>query len=265
MSLTAGIPETSGARVAVVTGGGGGIGAATAGRLANEGWAVAVLDLDAGAAELVAAQLAEAGANTISLQVDITDPTLVDAAIGQVHERLGPPLVLVNNAGILRDDLLFRMSETDWDDVIAVHLKGAFLMARRCQVGMVEAGWGRIVSISSGSAAGNKGQGNYAAAKAGVEALTRTLAIELGPWGITANAVAPGFVRTRMTEYNARRAGVPYEDFLARIADGIPARRIGEPEDIAQAVAFFVSSAASYVNGQVLYVGGGPLGALSLG
>jgi 3-oxoacyl-[acyl-carrier protein] reductase len=182
----------------------------------------------------------------------------VEAAVSRVAEELGAPTILVNNAGILRDNLLFKMTDSDWDQVVAVHLRGAFLMSRAVQRHQVEAGWGRIVSLSSTSALGNRGQANYAAVKAGLQGFTKTLAIELGRYGVTANAIAPGFIATDMLRQTAERMKVTYEEFLAGAAKEIPVARVGQPEDVAEAAAFFTSDAASFVSGQVLYVAGGP-------
>ncbi|HEY1488756.1 MAG TPA: SDR family oxidoreductase, partial [Micromonosporaceae bacterium] len=202
--------------------------------------------------------VAALGDRTLALQVDVTDPAAVAAAVGRVATELGPPTVLVNNAGIIRDNLLFKMSEDDWDSVLAVHLRGAFLMARAVQAHMTEAKWGRIVSLSSTSALGNRGQANYAAAKAGIQGFTKTLSIELGRFGITVNAVAPGFIETDMTAATAARVGVEFEEFKTAAAKQIPVGRVGQPEDIAATVAFFVRAEASFVSGQVIYVAGGP-------
>jgi 3-oxoacyl-[acyl-carrier protein] reductase len=151
------------------------------------------------------------------------------------------------------------MSENDWDTVMNVHLRGAFLMTRAVQQYMVGAKWGRIVNLSSTAAVGNRGQVNYSAAKAGMQGLTKTLAIELGKFGITANAVAPGFIVTDMTAATAARLGLSFEDFQAGAAQGIPVQRVGQPEDVAAAIAFFASEGAGFVSGQVLYIAGGPV------
>jgi 3-oxoacyl-[acyl-carrier protein] reductase len=176
-----------------------------------------------------------------------------------VAAELGEPTVLINNAGVTRDNLLFKMSETDWDMVLNVHLRGAFLMTRATQKYMVSAKWGRIVNLSSVSAVGNRGQVNYSAAKAGMQGLTKTLAIELGKFGVTANAVAPGFIVTDMTAATAARLGVSFEDFQAGAAQTIPVQRVGWPEDVANAISFFCSEAAGFVSGQILYIAGGPV------
>ncbi len=242
-------------RVVVVTGGARGIGAAIAQRLSHEGAAVAVLDLDQEAAAAAAAELGPAAA--IGLACDVADAQSVEAAVAAVVDRLGRVDVLVNNAGIIRDNLLFKMSEDDWDAVVDVHLKGAFLMSRAVQRHMVEQRYGRILNLSSISALGNRGQANYSAAKMGVQGLTRTLALELGPFGITANAVAPGFIVTDMTDATARRVGVEPEEYRRLAAEQAPVRRVGHPEDIAAAAAFLCSDEAAFVTGQTLYVDGG--------
>jgi len=190
---------------------------------------------------------------------DVSDAEQVATAVGKVAAELGPPVVLINNAGIIRDNLLFKMSEDDWDMVLGVHLRGAFLMSRAAQKFMVDQRFGRIVNLSSSSALGNRGQVNYSAAKAGMQGLTKTLAIELGQFGVTANAVAPGFIATDMTAATAARVGMDFEEFQAAAASRIPVRRVGQPEDIAHVISFLVSEGAGFVSGQVIYVAGGPL------
>ena len=246
-------------RVAIVTGAARGIGAATAERLGRDGFAVGVLDLDEAACEAVAARIRDAGGRAVGVGVDVTDAAQVEAGVARVADELGPPVVLVNNAGIIRDNLIFKMTEADWDAVMNVHLKGAFLMTRACQAHMTAEKHGRIVNLSSSSAQGNRGQANYSAAKAGIQGFTKTLAIELGKFGVTANAVAPGFIQTDMTAATAARIGVPFDDFIAHSAQQIPVARVGQPEDIAATIAFLVSEEAGFVSGQVIYVAGGPL------
>jgi 3-oxoacyl-[acyl-carrier protein] reductase len=246
-------------RIAIVTGAARGIGAGTAKRLAADGMAVAVLDLNEADGAQTVAEIEKAGGRAIAVGADVSDSDQVSAAVEKVAADLGEPTVLVNNAGVTRDNLLFKMSEADWDTVMGVHLKGAFLMTRAAQKYMVAAKWGRIVNLSSTSAVGNRGQVNYSAAKAGMQGLTKTLALELGKFGITANAVAPGFVVTDMTAATAARLGLSFEDFQAGAAKGIPVQRVGQAEDIAHAISFFASEGAGFVSGQILYLAGGPV------
>ena len=250
---------TDSSRVAIVTGAARGIGAATATRLAADGMAVAVLDLDAGTCAETVDAITTAGGRAVAVGADVSDAGQVDAAVSKVAADLGPPVVLVNNAGIIRDNLLFKMSEDDWDMVLGVHLRGAFLMSRAAQKFMVDQRFGRIVNLSSSSALGNRGQVNYSAAKAGMQGFTKTLAIELGQFGVTANAVAPGFIATDMTAATAARVGMSFEDFQAAAATRIPVRRVGQPDDVAHVISFLVSEGAGFVSGQVIYVAGGPL------
>jgi 3-oxoacyl-[acyl-carrier protein] reductase len=245
-------------RVAIVTGAGRGIGAAVARRLASDGFAVALLDLASDAVKANADAITADGGRAIGIGVDVSDAESVETAVTEVAERLGPPTVLVNNAGITRDNLLFKMTESDWDSVMNVHLRGSFLMSRAAQKYMTEQGWGRIVNLSSTSALGNRGQANYSAAKAGLQGFTKTLAIELGKFGITVNAIAPGFIETDMTAATAERLGVSFEEFKKAAAAEIPVRRVGQPSDIAGVASFLVSDDASFVSGQVIYVAGGP-------
>ena len=246
-------------RVAVVTGAARGIGAATAMRLAKDGNAVAVLDLDEGACAGTVDAIPAAGGRALAVGVDVSDEAQVQAAVTRIAEELGAPVILVNNAGIIRDNLIFKMTTADWDAVMGVHLRGAFLMVRECQKYMTQEKYGRIVNLSSSSAQGNRGQTNYAAAKAGLQGFTKTLAIELGRFGVTANAVAPGFIQTDMTAATAERIGMPFDEFIAATAKTIPVARVGQPDDIAATISFLCSEEAGFVSGQVIYVAGGPL------
>jgi 3-oxoacyl-[acyl-carrier protein] reductase len=245
-------------RTAVVTGAARGIGAAVAKRLARDGFAVAVVDLDEAACKPVVEGIQAGGGRALAVGADVADEQAVQAAVDRIAEELGEPTVLVNNAGITRDNLLFKMTAGDWDAVMNVHLRGSFLVTRAVQGYMTKAGWGRIINLSSTSALGNRGQANYAAAKAGLQGFTKTLALELGKFGVTANAIAPGFIETEMTAATAARVGMSFEDFKNAAAAQIPVARTGKPEDIAHAVSFFVSEGAGFVSGQVLYVAGGP-------
>ncbi len=246
------------ARVAIVTGAARGIGAATALRLAADGFAVAVIDLGEDDARGTVEAIEAAGGRGLAVGADVGDGEQVQAAVDRIATELGPPVVLVNNAGVTRDNLLFKMSDADWDLVMHVHLRGSFLMARAAQKHMIDAKWGRIVNLSSTSALGNRGQANYATAKAGLQGFTKTLAIELGKFGVTANAIAPGFIVTDMTRATAARIGEEWEPYVQKRAAAIPVARAGHPEDIAHTVSFLVSEGAGFVSGQVIYVAGGP-------
>ena len=250
-------PET-GRRVAIVTGGARGIGAGIATRLAADGMAVAVLDLDEDACRAVAERISVDGGEALGVGADVTDPAQVDAAVERVAEQLGAPTVLVNNAGIIRDNLLFKMDVSEWDAVMNVHLRGAFLMTKACQAYMTREKFGRIVNLSSTSAQGNRGQVNYSAAKAGMQGFTKTLAIELGKFGVTANAIAPGFIETEMTAETAERIGVEFEQLKKAAAGKAAVGRTGKPEDIAHTASFLASEGAGFVTGQVIYVAGSP-------
>ena len=245
-------------RIAIVTGAARGIGAAVARKLASDGHSVAVLDLEASACAETVEAIVASGGRALAIRADVSDEEAVTAAVARVADELGSPTVLVNNAGITRDNLLFKMTVDDWDLVMGVHLRGAFLMSRAAQRHMVEAGFGRIISLSSISALGNRGQANYSAAKAGIQGFTKALAIELGKFGITCNAIAPGFIETEMTMATAKRLGVDFEEFKQQAIAQTPVKRTGKPEDVANVASFLASEGAGFVSGQVIYVAGGP-------
>ncbi|MBV9170493.1 MAG: 3-oxoacyl-ACP reductase FabG [Chloroflexi bacterium] len=245
-------------RVAFITGGGRGIGAATARKLAAEGAAVTVTDMDVGPAEETAEAIRSSGARALAIPVDVTNRESVESAAARAKEELGRLDILVALAGITRDNLLFKMTDDEWDGVINTHLKGSFYAARAAQKYMVEQRYGKIVFTSSTSALGNRGQTNYSTAKAGLQGMARTLSIELGPFNINVNAVAPGFIETRMTQQTAERVGVDWEQFKKDAAARTPLRRTGTPEDVANVIAFLVSDESSFVTGQVIYIAGGP-------
>jgi 3-oxoacyl-[acyl-carrier protein] reductase len=247
-------------RVAIVTGAARGIGAAIAHRLAADGMAVAVVDLDEQRSARTTNAIIENGGRAIAVGADIADEKSAENAVQRTVAELGPVTVLINNAGIIRDNLIFKMSTDDWDAVMNVHLRGAFLMTRAAQIHMTQEKWGRIVNLSSTSALGNRGQANYAAAKAGLVGFTRTVALELGKFGVTANAIAPGYVETEMTQASAARQGINYEDWKLAAARDIPVGRIGQPEDVAAVASFLCRPEASYVSGQVIFVNGGAKG-----
>jgi 3-oxoacyl-[acyl-carrier protein] reductase len=245
-------------RVAVVTGAARGIGFGTATRFAEEGASVAILDLDETSAAEAASRLPLVdGAKAVGIGADVSSTESANAAVERVVAELGGIHVLVNNAGVTRDNLLFKMTDDDWDLVINVHLRGAFLMTRAAQKHFVAQKYGKILNLSSVSALGNRGQANYSAAKMGIQGFTRTLGIELGPFGINANAIAPGFIATDMTDATAARLGIDVDEFRKLNADANPVKRVGYPEDIAAAAAFLCSDEASYITGQTLYVDGG--------
>ncbi|MET3194789.1 3-oxoacyl-ACP reductase FabG [Bacillus sp. OAE603] len=243
-------------KVAFVTGGSRGIGKAIVGLFASEGAKVAIIDINDDALKQTAEEFKQFEIYT--KRVNVVDGSEVQTAIKEVFDTYGAIDIVVNNAGVIRDNLLFKMTDSDWDTVMDVHLKGSFNVVRAAQEYMVKQKYGRIINISSTSALGNRGQANYATAKAGLQGLTKTLAIELGKYGITTNAVAPGFIETEMTRETASRIGISFEQLIEASLSQIPAGRSGKPEDIANAVAFFADEKSSYVNGQVLYVAGGP-------
>lgn len=246
-------------KVAIVTGAARGIGAATATRLAADGIAVAVLDADGPGCERTCAQIVDAGGTALPVRADVTDPEQVRSSVATVARRLGPVTILVHNAGVIRDGPLAELTDEDWDVVHAVNLRAAFLMCRQVRPFLVGRRWGRIVTLSSVAALGNRDQANYAAAKAGVQGLVRGLALELGPYGVTVNAVGPGYIVTDMTAQTAARLGMDFEQLQQLVAAQTPVRRVGRPEDVAHTIAFLVSPGAGYITGEVIYVNGGVL------
>jgi 3-oxoacyl-[acyl-carrier protein] reductase len=245
-------------RVALITGGGRGIGAASARRLADEGAAVVIVDLDPGPANEVAAEIEKGGGRALAVACDVTQRASVEAAFKAAIDKFAQLDILVACAGIIRDNLIHKMTDDDWDGVVDTHLKGTFLCAQAAQSHMTPRKYGKMVFLSSTSALGNRGQTNYSTAKAGLQGMARTLAIELGRFNINVNVVAPGFVDTRMTEQTAARMGVEYESFKTAVASQTALQRIGSPEDLAAVIAFLCSDDAGYVTGQTLYVRGGP-------
>jgi 3-oxoacyl-[acyl-carrier protein] reductase len=240
-------------KTVLVTGGAKGIGAATAKRFATEGATVVVADFDEAAAQETAQEI-----GGLAVRCDVTRLDEVEAAVAATVSNGGSLDVLVTCAGIIRDNLLFRMTDEDWDAVIDTHLKGTFFSVRAAQKHMVAQKSGKMVLISSVSALGNRGQVNYSTAKAGLQGLTKTLAIELGPYNVNVNCVAPGFIETAMTRQTADRIGVPFEEFMEAASAQVPLRRVGQPDDVAGTIAYLCSEDAGYVSGQVIYVAGGP-------
>ncbi|MGY6213138.1 SDR family oxidoreductase [Cytobacillus firmus] len=245
-------------QVAVVTGASRGIGRQIAGRLASEGAYIYLVDINEEALNETRHELQEKGLAAEMFKADITNEQEVERLFSYIEERHGRVDILVNNAGIIRDNLIFKMNADDWDSVMNVHLKGTFLCSKYAQKLMVQNKYGRIINLSSVSALGSRGQANYAAAKAGIQGFTKTLAIELGKYNITVNAIAPGFIMTDMTKAVAERLGISFQELIESKVKQIPVNRAGTPEDIAQAASFFASPASSFISGQVLYVAGGP-------
>jgi NAD(P)-dependent dehydrogenase (short-subunit alcohol dehydrogenase family) len=243
-------------RTAIVTGGGSGIGLAISERLASEGVAAAVFDRDGGSAEAAAAKIVASGGTAIGVTVDVTDRSQIDAGVAEVRARIGRPTILVNNAGLQGFDPFLSISADKWNQILAVNLTGTFNCCQAVVPDMIEAGWGRIVNISSSSA--QRGQPlmtHYVSSKAGVIGLTKALALELGPRGITVNTIPPGFIDTPMLRASERQGFLG--EGVERHASQTPVRRVGRPEDIAATCAFLVRDEAGYITGQVIGVNGG--------
>lgn len=245
------------ARTAIVTGAGSGIGRAIAQRLAEDGHAVAVLDLDGAAAEAVVGELRQKGHGAmVPGSVDVSDRAHVNDAVQRVRDALGPVLVLVNNAGLPGFTPFLKITDEEWDRILAVNLNGPFYCTQAVLPDMIDAGWGRIVNISSSSAQGGQQyMAHYVSSKAGLIGLTKALALEFGPKGITVNTIPPGFVDTPMLRTSEERGLLGGS--VDRIAEATPVRRAGRPDDIAAACAFLVSDDAGYITGQVIGVNGG--------
>ncbi|WP_067726533.1 SDR family oxidoreductase [Oceanobacillus damuensis] len=245
-------------KVAFITGGSRGIGKDIAETFAEEGARVAIIDINEDGLQELSIEFKEKGYQIYTKEANIVNYEEVKKALKEVNSRFGSIDILVNNAGIIRDNLLFKMTENDWQQVIDVHLKGTFNTSRAAQKYMVKQKYGRIINISSTSALGNRGQSNYATAKAGIQGFTKTLAIELGKYGITTNSVAPGFIETEMTKETAERIGVSFDKFVESRIVNIPVGRSGKPSDVSNAVSFFADEKSSFINGQIIYVAGGP-------
>lgn len=252
-------PTTHVQRTAVVTGAARGIGAAVARRLAGDGLAVGVIDLDEKDCADTVEAITSVGGAALAVAADVADEAAVTAAVARIAAAFGPPTVLVNNAGIGPRADLVDMATQQWDTVLGINLSGPFFAARAVCPHMVTAGWGRIVNMSSVSAVGDAGRVDYASAKAGLIGFTKSLALQLGQYGVTANAIAPGFVVSDMTRASARRLGLSFEEFRHRAEQSIPVGRVGLPDDIAHTASFLVSPGAGFVSGQVIYVAGGPV------
>jgi 3-oxoacyl-[acyl-carrier protein] reductase len=245
-------------RVALVSGAARGIGAATALELAARGARVAVVDLTPERCADTVRRIEDAGGAAVGVGADVSDERAVELALRQITDELAVVDILISNAGITRDGNLVDLTLDDWDAIMAVHLRGAFLLSRACAPAMIAAGRGKMVFVSSRVARGKPGVANYATAKAGLQGLTRALAYELGPSGINVNAVAPGFIQTDMSREFAARTGKSYAQFSEEWAATLAIRRPGVPQDVASAIAYLVSDEASFVTGQVLYIAGVP-------
>jgi 3-oxoacyl-[acyl-carrier protein] reductase len=245
-------------RTALITGGGRGIGAATGARFAREGANVVLADLDREPAEETAEAIRSSKGRALAVACDVTQRSSVEDLFNAAATEFGGVDFLVTCAGVIRDNLIHKMSDSDWDLVIDTHLRGTFLCAQAAQKLMVPKQFGKLVFLSSNSALGNRGQANYSTAKAGLQGMARTLALELGRFNINVNTVAPGFIETRMTQAVAERTGVDYEALKKAAAERAALRRTGRPDDIAGVITFLCSDDASFVTGQTIYATGSP-------
>jgi 3-oxoacyl-[acyl-carrier protein] reductase len=250
-------------KVVIITGGARGIGAETAVKFAENGAKVAIFDLNTQGAKETASKIQRGNGTCLTFSLDITKRVDVQTAVEQVVKEFGTIDILINNAGALKDNLSGQLTEEEWDFVLDVNLKGSFICSQAVQKYMVQQGNGKIVMTSSQAAVGSPGRINYAAAKAGIQGMMKTLAMELGPFGINVNAVAPGFIETEMSKVSedfAKRRGIEnFSEYKKAMLQRNPIRRVGQPEDVANVILFLASEDADYVTGQVIYVSGAPV------
>ena len=249
-------------RVAVVTGAARGLGASIAERLATAGAVVVMTDVDAAALDAAASVVRDGGGTAHAVTLDVTDLAAIDDTLAAIGARYGAVSILVNNAGVLRNAPLSLVTVSDWSDVIDTHLRGTLWCTKASLPDLIETS-GAVVNVASGAVRGSdRGHSGYAAAKAGVVGLTRTLAVELGVHGVRVNAVAPGVIESDMTRSTAEQLGIEWPAYLADVERRVPLRRIGQPVDVANAVCFLASELSSYITGETLFIAGGPVGGI---